>query len=243
MPSILILGAGSDMAQAVAIWYAKKGFDILLAARNLSMLQELQQDLSIRYQVNCTGIAFDAKAFSTHADWVNQLPVIPDITVLAFGVMHEESDAWEQEALALDMIDTNFSGAVSILQALSKKYMERGSGSLVGISSVAGDRGRASKLVYGASKSGLSAYLSGLRNKLQKNGIHVMTVKPGFVYTKMTENLSLPPLLTADVDKVAEKIGKGVAKKKNTIYIKGIWRLIMLIIQHIPEFMFKKMSI
>jgi short-subunit dehydrogenase len=207
------------------------------------MLKELQQDLSIRYQVNCTAIGFDAKSISTHTDWVNQLPVIPDITVLAFGVMHEESDAWQQDALTQEMIDTNFSGAVSILQALSKKYIERGSGTLVGISSVAGDRGRASKLVYGATKAGLTAYLAGLRNKLHKNGIHVMTVKPGFVYTKMTENLSLPPMLTADVEKVAEKIGKGVENKKNTIYIKGIWRLIMLIIQHIPEFIFKKMSI
>jgi len=141
------------------------------------------------------------------------------------------------------MISTNFTGAVSILNIAAKYYVSEKKGTIVGISSVAGERGRESKLIYGSAKAAFSAYLSGLRNKLYKQNVHVISVKPGFVYTRMTENLPLPKLLTAYPSEVADSIYKAVQKRKNVVYVKWIWRYIMLIIKYIPEFQFKKMSL
>jgi short-subunit dehydrogenase len=110
----------------------------------------------------------------------------------------------------------------------------------VGISSVAGNRGRQSNYIYGSAKAGFTAYLSGLRNKLYHSKVHVLTVLPGFVNTRMTENLNLPKLLTAQPDEVGAAIYKAVKNKKDVLYVKWFWRWIMLIITSIPESMFKK---
>jgi short-subunit dehydrogenase len=119
----------------------------------------------------------------------------------------------------------------------------RKSGTIIGISSVAGERGRMSNYLYGSAKAGFTAYLSGLRNRLFHTGVHVMSVQPGFVYTRMTESLTLPPLLTAKPEQVAADIYKAAAGGKNVIYTKWFWRYIMLIIKSIPEFMFKKLKL
>src|SRR5690606_12784913 len=116
-------------------------------------------------------------------------------------------------------------------------------GTIVGISSVAGERGRQSNYLYGSAKAGFTAYLSGLRNALFSDNVHVVTVLPGFVYTKMTENLNLPKLLTAQPSEVADAIYAAVQKKKNTIYVRWFWKWIMLIIKCIPEFIFKKLKL
>ena len=139
-------------------------------------------------------------------------------------------------------ISINFVGAASILAVVAEDFEKRGQGSIVGISSVAGDRGRQSNYVYGSAKAGLTAYLAGLRNRLAKSGGHVMTGKPGFCRTKMTENLDLPAALTASPEQVAEAVFQGLEKKRNTLYIRWMWRWIMLVIRHIPEFIFKRMG-
>jgi short-subunit dehydrogenase len=108
---------------------------------------------------------------------------------------------------------------------------------------VAGDRGRASKLIYGSSKAGFSAYLSGLRNKLAASGVHVLSVKPGFVSTRMTAGMDLPALLTATPEQVAMAVYKAVIRRQNTLYVKWFWRWIMLIIRLIPEPLFKKLHL
>ena len=119
-------------------------------------------------------------------------------------------------------------------------YVQRGQGTIVGISSVAGNRGRQSNYIYGSAKAALTAYLSGLRNKMYHHKVHVLTVLPGFVNTKMTEHLKLPKPLTAQPEEVANAVYDGVKKKKNIIYVKWFWRSIMTIITSIPEPMFKK---
>ena len=121
--------------------------------------------------------------------------------------------------------------------------LRRKKGTIVGISSVAGERGRQSNYLYGSAKAGFTAYLSGLRNRLFHKGVHVVTVQPGFVYTSMTENLKLPALLTAKPEDVADAVYQRCKKKKNIIYVKWFWRWIMLIIKIIPEFMFKKLKL
>jgi decaprenylphospho-beta-D-erythro-pentofuranosid-2-ulose 2-reductase len=243
METVLILGATSDIGIAIAKKFASKNFNVQLASRNPAQLEPIRSDIKIRYGVECNTFAFDALQFSTHALFFETLNPMPDVTVTVFGVMDEEDDAFDNWTLTQRMIDTNYTGAVSILNIAAKNYNEQKKGAIIGISSVAGDRGRASKLIYGSSKAAFNAYLAGLRNKYFKAGVHVMTVKPGFVYTRMTENMKLPKPLTSTPEQVAEIIYAGFEKKKNVIYVKWFWRYIMLIIKNIPEFQFKKMKL
>ncbi len=241
--TVLILGATSDIGIAIAKKFASAKYDVQLAARDATQIQALKSDIEIRYEVACSTFSFDALQYASHAAFFEGLTPKPDITVCIFGVMYDEDDALNDFALAERMINTNYTGAVSILNIAAKYYMAQKQGAIIGISSVAGDRGRASKLIYGSSKAAFTAYLDGLRNKCFKDGVHVMTVKPGFVNTKMTEHMPLPKALTAEPALLADVLYKAFTKKKNTVYIKWMWRYIMLIIKNIPEFQFKKMKL
>ena len=243
MPTVLILGAASDMALAIAKTFAEHQYSIQLAARNPDKLAAFQSDIQVRYNVPCTVHAFDALNYASHAAFFDQLQPKPDVTVCVFGVMYEEEDAFRDFALAEKMIDTNYTGAVSILNIAAGYYRAQKQGCIVGISSVAGERGRQSKLIYGSTKAAFTAYLDGLRNLLFKDGVHVVTVKPGFVYTKMTEDLKLPAPITAQPAEVGRAVFAAVQKKKNTVYVRWMWKWIMLIIRSIPEFQFKKMKL
>jgi len=243
MPTVLILGATSDIATAIAKKFAPNRYNVQLAARNTEQLKPLQSDIHVRYNVECTLHNFDALTFSSHASFFNSLPIKPDVTICVFGVMEDEDKALDDFESTHRMIDTNYTGAVSILNIVAKYYASQKKGTIVGISSVAGERGRQSKLIYGSAKAAFSAYLDGLRNKFFKDNVHVVTVKPGFVYTKMTEEIKLPAPLTAKPAEVADAVYTAVVKKKNTVYVKWVWRWIMLIIKNIPEFQFKKMNI
>jgi len=241
METVLVLGATSDIGIAIAKKFAGAGYGIQLAARTPAQLEALKSDIEIRYKVPCSIHAFDALDYGSHGSFFDGLK--PDVTITIFGVMYEEDDAFNDWTLAERMISTNYTGAVSILNIAAKHYIAQQKGAIIGISSVAGDRGRASKLIYGSSKAAFTAYLAGLRNKCFKDKVHVMTVKPGFVYTRMTENMPLPKPLTSTSDEVAAIVYAGFTKKKNTIYVKWFWRYIMLIIKNIPEFQFKKMKL
>jgi short-subunit dehydrogenase len=231
------------MAVAIAKEFAANGYGIQLAARNAGRLQPLQTDLSIRYNIACTLHEFDAAQPEGHAAFFSSLDPIPEITICVFGWMGDQKLAESDWAACEGIIRVNYTGAVSILNIAANKYASLGKGCIVGISSVAGERGRQSNYFYGSAKAGFTAYLSGLRNRLFTEKVHVLTVKPGFVYTKMTENLPLPKLLTAVPEDVAKVVYNGVMKKKNVVYVKWFWRWIMLIIKSIPEFMFKKMKL
>ena len=243
MPTVLILGATSDMASAIAAKFASNKYDIQLAARNVSQLTAIQSDLQIRYHVSCSLHAFDALSFETHASFFDQLSVRPDVTVCVFGLLGENEAARKDWSQAASIIHTNFTGAVSILNVVSNYYQSVQKGVIAGISSVAGERGRQSNYIYGSAKAGFTAYLSGLRNRLQKEHVHVLTVLPGFVYTKMTENLKLPRPLTAEPKEVADAVYKGIVNRQNVVYVRWMWRWIMLIIKLIPEPIFKKMKL
>ncbi len=243
MPTVLILGAASDIAIATAKKFASNKYDIQLAARNIEQLKPLQSDIHVRYNVNCSLVSFDALAFSSHQQFFDSLSPKPDVAICVFGIMEDEDKAFEDFSSTHRMIDTNYTGAVSVLNIVAKYYASQKNGVIVGISSVAGERGRQSKLIYGSAKAAFSAYLAGLRNKLFKDNVHVVSVKPGFVYTKMTEELKLPKPLTAQPSEVANAVYAAVKNKKNTVYVKWMWKWIMLIIKNIPEFQFKKMNI
>ena len=243
MSTVLILGATSDMAIAIAKKFASQKYQVQLAAREPGQLTYVRSDLAIRYNVPCTLHAFDAMNFSSHEPFFRQLEPKPDVTICVFGYLGENEKAMVDEKEAATILHTNYTGAVSILNVAARYYAARKSGVIAGISSVAGIRGRQSNYMYGSAKAGFTAYLSGLRNRLYQNNVHVITVLPGFVYTRMTESLNLPALLTAQPSEVGEAVYKAVVARKNIIYVRWFWRWIMLLIKLIPEPVFKKMKL
>ena len=243
MPTVLLLGASSDMAVAIAKEFAAKGYDIQLAARNADRLRPLQSDLSIRYSVTCTLHEFDAEQPGQHAAFFDSLNPKPDITICVFGYLGQQQEAESDWKECERTIMVNYTGAVSILNIVANYYVSQGKGTIAGISSVAGERGRMSNYFYGSAKAGFTAYLSGLRNRLYHQKVHVLSVQPGFVYTRMTEGMPLPGLLTATPQQVAAAIYQAIIKKKNVVYVKWFWRWIMLIIKNIPESIFKKLKL
>jgi decaprenylphospho-beta-D-erythro-pentofuranosid-2-ulose 2-reductase len=243
MPTALILGASSDIGMAIAGKFASEKYDLILAARNPHQLLPFIKDLDIRFGTHCTPVVFDALQYESHIVFFDSLQPKPEISICVFGILENEDVAFDEWTVAQRMIDTNYTGAVSILNVVARYYITQKEGTIIGISSVAGDRGRASKLIYSSAKAAFTTYLSGLRNKCYKNNVHVMTVQPGFVYTRMTENEVLPKLITSTPGQVAEIVYKAYLKKKNIVYIRWFWRYIMLIIQIIPEFQFKKMKL
>ena len=242
-PPVLVLGARSDIGLAVAHKFAALGHAIQLAARNVGTLAADRTDLELRYALPVTLHEFDALASQTHEGFVDGLPELPGIAVCAVGLMGQQEENERDPEAARRVMRSNYEGPASILAVLANRFEERGNGTLVGISSVAGERGRATNYVYGSAKAGLTAFLSGLRNRLAKRGVHVVTVLPGFVATRMTEAMDLPARLTAQPEEVADAIARAVEKKKDVVYVRPVWRVIMLIIRNIPERIFKRMKL
>lgn len=243
MSTVLLLGASSDIAISLARKFASEGYSVQLAARNVQRMSPLRSDLAIRYNCDCSLHEFDAEQPGTHAAFFASLPTMPDITISIFGYLGDQLKAESDWSECQRILTVNFTGAVSILNIAANAYVATGKGLIVGISSVAGERGRQSNYLYGSAKAGFTAYLSGLRNRLFHKNIHVLTVQPGFVYTRMTENMPLPKLLTSTPTLVADTVYTAIKKKKNVIYVKWFWRWIMLIIKSIPESIFKKLKL
>lgn len=242
-PPVLILGARSDIGRAVAEGFAALGHPVQLAARNAASLAAERTEIAMRHGVPVTVHEFDALATETHEAFVRALPGLPQIAVCAVGSMGQQAQNESDIATALRVMRSNYEGPASILAVLANHFEARGAGTLVGISSVAGDRGRAANYVYGSAKAGLTAFLSGLRNRLAGRGVHVVTVLPGFVATRMTAGMDLPAWLTAQPEEVATAILRAVRRRRDIIYVRGAWRLIMAIILLIPERIFKRSSI
>lgn len=240
--NVLILGATSDMAIAIARQLAMKGYSITLAGRTPERLTALEGDLRVRYKIMVSTAHFDALDFESHQSFYDALAEKPDIVICVFGMLGDQDKAQSEWKHSEDIIGSNYTGAVSILNVIANDFERRKRGVIVGISSVAGERGRQSNYIYGSAKAAFSTYLSGLRNRLFHHGVHVLTVKPGFVRTKMIENISTPGILTATPKKVAEKVHRAITRKKNTLYVLGIWRFIMWVIRMIPENIFKRLK-
>jgi len=242
MNYILILGANSDIAKAVASEYAKHGHYLYLAARNSKSLDGFANDLQIRYTIKATPIEFNAIQYDKHHVFYKNLPVKPIGVVCAIGYLGDQKKAQSKFSEVQEIIQANFVGNVSILNIIANDFEQTKAGFIIGISSVAGERGRKNNYFYASAKAAFSCYLSGLRNRLYTNNVQVLTVKPGFVETKMTGKMNLPKILTAQPEAVAKDIYNAQIKGKNIIYSKRIWYFIMKIIKSIPEFQFKKME-
>lgn len=240
---ILIIGASSDVGAELARILAKKGFNLVLTKRSIEDLEPLRKDLMIRFNNTIDLIDLEATEYNSHRNVLEPLLYHISDVFCFIGYLGDQEKAENNWSEAEKIIDLNYKGVVSIINIVASSFEKRKKGNIVAISSVAGNRGRQSNYFYGSSKAALTAYLSGLRNRLFKNNVHVMTVLPGFMKTKMTAHLDLPPMLTASPDIAASLIYKGFLKKKNTIYVLPIWRYVMMVIVHLPEFIFKKLSL
>lgn len=243
-PSVLILGATSAIARASAHAFAARGYRVYCAARDLDELRRIAADLEIRHGVEVKYGPFDAEASDGHRAFLEGVTKEMgglDGLLLAFGHLGDPIAARDFAAGAA-VIARNFTGAASVLGHAADYFESRGRGFIIGISSVAGDRGRQSNYVYGAAKGALTLYLQGLRNRLYPRGVRVITVKPGFVDTAMT--FGMPGLfLVASPRYVGERIVRALDKKSDVIYLPWFWRIIMLLIIHIPEALFKRLRL
>lgn len=240
----IILGATSSMARSFARALAERGDALILAGRNIEDLDSLAQDCTLRGAPLAKPIAFDVRdplSFDGILDLGAQQSGTLNAAVFV-GSMPDQAEIDADPALIDGTVVDSFTGPARFLHMLAPALEHRGGGVIVGVSSVAGDRGRLGNYVYGAAKAGFSTYLSGLRNRLARSGVHVMTVKPGPVDTAMTWGLGKMPFMTTP-EAVTRDILRGVKKQKNEIYTAGIWRLVMAVIRAIPEPIFKKLSI
>lgn len=240
----IILGATSAMARAFARKVSENGATVILCGRDMDDLESTRADCLARGAAHAEAQKFDARDSATFAPILDSARRQDgEINCAVFvGSMPPQADIDADPDLIAGVVTDSHTGPATFLQMLAPELEARGGGTVVGVASVAGDRGRIGNYVYGAAKAGFATYLSGLRNRLTRAGAHVVTVKPGFVDTAMTWDVD-GMFLVATPEAVADDILTAVAKKKNVIYTPFFWRYIMLIIRHIPEFIFKKMSI
>lgn len=247
---VLIVGATSGIARAVARRYASMGRSLVLAGRDAVALEQDAQDLRVRFEVQVDVAIFDAADADDRAmdQLLGQLPDAEPIVVavLCHGIMLDNDAARSDRQAHRRMIDVNYSSAVVLMERLADRMLAQAApargGVIAVLSSVAGDRGRASNYCYGATKAALSAYADGLRGRLHDTPLHVLTIKPGPTATPMTQGLPGQAKM-ASPDRVAAEIVKAIARRRDVLYTPGKWRLIMAVIRAIPERLFKRLSI
>src|ERR1700677_2684967 len=242
---ILVLGATSGIAEATCRIWASQGASLFLVARNAEKLAAVAQDLRTRGASYVDTAVADLDDTDQHpallAHAVNSLTGM-DIAYLAHGILGDQTEAEQDFNTAAQIIHTNFMAPVSLLTWLANFCVQRHAGTLAVISSVAGDRGRKSNYLYGSSKAGLSAFLGGLRNRVDREGVTVLNIKPGPTKTAMTAGMPKSDKF-ADVDSVAESIVSAIDKRKDVLYVPFQWQPIMFIIRNIPERIFKKLDL
>lgn len=242
--SLLVVGGTSDIGRAVGAAYAAMGWKVTLAARNVDGAERNAADIRTRTRAHEVAVrALDILETTRFETFLDQLDALPDTVVCVVGMLGDQERAQEDTEHATQVLRTNFEGPALLLEMVAARFAARGRGLIVGVSSVAGDRGRASNYVYGAGKAGLTAYLSGLRNRLAGTDVQVVTVKPGFVRTSMTAGMDLIGPLTATPEAVADRITALETCAADVIYVLRAWRLIMFIIRSIPEAVFKKLKL
>lgn len=245
MRHILIIGATSAIAQATARIFAQRGERIFLVSRDPEKLENIRADLLIRGASQIETYSGDINDFKTHPDLIQKAASKLgglNTVLIAHGTLPDQKNCEESVELTLGEISTNALSVISLLTLLANQFEKQGFGTIVVLSSVAGDRGRKSNYVYGTSKAAVTTFLQGLRNRLSRSGVHIMTVKPGFVNTPMTAGFK-KGLLWATPESVALTIVKGMDHKRDVLYTPFFWRGIMFAIRSIPERIFKKLNL
>ncbi len=242
---VLILGATSGIAEATARIWARQGANIFLVARNADRVNAVASDLKTRGAAYVDTAIANLDEVDEHTELlakaITSLGGL-DVAYLAVGILGDQPRAEQDAQHAMHIAHTNYTVPVSLLTWLSNFCVKQGFGTLAVISSVAGERGRKSNYVYGSSKAGLTAFLAGLRNRVDREGVHVLTIKPGPVKTSMTAGMKGSEKF-ADPGVVAGQIAKAVDKRSDVLYTPIIWAPIMLVIRSIPERIFKKLNL
>jgi short-subunit dehydrogenase len=245
--NILIFGATSAIASACARLWISQGNNLFLVTRNQQKLDSLIADLRVRSSgdQHIEGICSDLNAIDNHQSLFDNATTALgklDIVLIAHGSLPNQSACEQSVKLTLDEITTNALSTISLLSIAGNHFETQQSGIIAAISSVAGDRGRQSNYVYGSAKGMVTLFMQGLRNRLAKKGVAVITIKPGFVDTPMTVDIK-KGLLWAQPDAIAKGIINAIDKRKDVIYLPWFWYWIMLIIRHIPESIFKRLAL
>ncbi len=242
---VLVLGATSGIAEATCRIWASQGASLFLVARNAEKLAAVAADLKARGASYIDTAVVNLDDVEQHpallAYAINSLTGL-DIAYLAHGVLGDQTKAEQDFNVAAQILYTNLIAPVSLLTWLANYFVQRHSGTIAVLSSVAGDRGRKSNYVYGSSKAGLSAFLAGLRNRVDREGVTVLTIKPGPTKTAMTSGMKGSEKF-ADVNKVAQTIVKAIDARKDNLYVPFQWQPIMFVIRNIPDRIFKKLNL
>lgn len=245
MQRILIIGATSAIAQATARVYAERGSRLYLVARTPSRLDTIVEDLRIRGAADIGHGALDVNDLGRHeavldTAWAALGEV--DVVLVAHGTLPDQQACETSVDTAMAEFATNATSTIALLTRIANRMQQAGRGSIAVISSVAGDRGRASNYLYGSAKAAVSTFLGGLRQRLDKHGVQVVTIKPGFVDTPMTRNFK-KGALWAKPDAVAAGIARAIDKGTPVAYLPWFWWAIMAVIRAIPEFAFKRIRL
>jgi hypothetical protein len=244
--NVLIIGASSGIAEAVARRYAMQGARIYLVGRNIQRIKVIATDLLARG-------ASDAKTFEMDAHNVDIMPHMldgvwaafgtVDVALIAHGTLPDQQRSEHDIEYAAMEFRTNAESVITCMAGVAQRFDKQGEGVIAVVGSVAGDRGRVSNYLYGAAKASIESYASGVRAKLFNRGVHVLTIKPGFVATAMTANLNLPELLIVQPERVAVDIQRAIVRRTNVLYTPWFWRYIMIIIRWMPEVIFKRLKL
>lgn len=244
--SVLVLGASSEIGQATLRQLAGQRLEhAILAARHPDELTGFAEELRAAGVTNVETVAFDAATTAEHDGFVGEVFSRPgdiDLVLVAFGVLGDQPEAERDAAAALDIVRVNYVGAVSVLVPIAQQLRAQGHGTIVGLSSVAGERARRSNFVYGSSKAGLDAFLQGLADAVRGSGVRVLIVRPGFVRTKMTEGLPAAPL-SVGPDVVATAIVNGVAEGHEIVWVPPALRWVMVVLRHLPRPVFRRLPL
>jgi len=245
---VAIIGATSRIAECCARRWASDGARLFLVARNQDRLSRLRTDLAVRGgdSENIATMTFDAleyERFPPIAEAAEGFLKDIDVVLIAHGVLPDQSACEQDLRLARHSLEVNGLSAVLLAEAFASRMAPKGHGVIAVIGSVAGDRGRRSNYVYGAAKALVHRYLEGLRHRLAGRGLQIVTIKPGPTDTPMTANYEQVGVRLADPETVAQRIVTGIDAGRTTIYAPGIWRWVMLIIRHIPEWIFLRMKL
>lgn len=242
MKKILIIGTTSAIAEATARIWAQRGDELFLVARNQERLNVITEDLKVRGSSGVHSYCMDANNFEEHLPMLNTaFDVLGniDVVLIAHGTLSNQKECEHSVGLTMQEIKTNTLSVIALLTDLANRFEAKGSGTIAVISSVAGDRGRASNYIYGSAKAMVTTFTSGLRQRLYKSGVSVVTIKPGFVDTPMTASFK-KGLLWAKPASVAVKIVRAVDKRKDEVYIPAFWWAVMMVIKTIPNSIFKR---
>lgn len=248
MQRIVIFGATSAIASTCARLWVAQGHSLFLVGRNEAKLTDLLADLRVRGAPGqrIDGMSVDLNDLGQHEKLFARAEAASggiDVILVAHGTLPDQKDCEQSVERMLGEIQTNSLSTVSLLTLVANRFEVQGSGVIAAISSVAGDRGRQSNYVYGAAKGLITLFMQGLRNRLAQKGVSVVTIKPGFVDTPMTANFEKKGALWAQPETIAKGIVKAIEKRRDVVYLPWIWRWIMLIIRHIPEVIFKRLSL